>query len=107
MAVIAVASLCAALTLQYVAGRSDFLPKTDGEMIAVQVNTPSSASLDYNRTKVEKAAELARELPETKATNTNVNTSGGRVYIDLGRNSTRKRTSQQIAEEMRGKLKQI
>jgi len=107
MAVIAVASLGAALELQNVAGRTDFLPKTDGEMIAVQVNTPSSASLDYSRLKVEKAAELARQLPETEATNTNVNSAGGRVYIDLGRNSTRKRTSQQIAEEMRAKLKQL
>jgi HAE1 family hydrophobic/amphiphilic exporter-1 len=107
MAVIAVVSLGAALTLQQVAGKTDFLPKTDGEMIAVQVNTPSSASLDYNRMKVEKAAELGRQLPETKATNTNVTSSGGRVYIDLGRNSTRHRTSQEIAEEMRGKLKQL
>ncbi|HXC60661.1 MAG TPA: efflux RND transporter permease subunit, partial [Steroidobacteraceae bacterium] len=107
MAVIAVVTLAGALTLQSAVGKTDFLPKTDGEQIAVQVNTPSSASLDYNRMKVEKAAELGRELPETKSTNTNVNSSGGRVYIDLGRNSTRKRSSQQIAEEMRGKLKQL
>ncbi len=43
--------------------------------------------------KVEKAAELARSLPETQATKSNVNGSGGRVYIDMGRNSERKRTS--------------
>jgi HAE1 family hydrophobic/amphiphilic exporter-1 len=107
MAVIAVASLVGALALQQTVGRTDFLPKTDGEMIAVQVNTPSSASLDYSRLKVERAAELAREIEETQATNTSVNGSGGRVYVDLGRNSERGRSSQQIAEEMRGKLKQL
>jgi len=107
MALIAVASLGIALGLQGKFGRSDFLPKTDGEMIAVQVNGPSSASLDYNRLKVEKAAELAREIPETKATNTNVNASGGRVYVDLGRKSERKRSSQAIAQDMREKLKSL
>jgi hydrophobic/amphiphilic exporter-1 (mainly G- bacteria), HAE1 family len=105
MAIIAVVSLGAALGLQAQYGRSDFLPKTDGEMIAVQVNGPSSASLDYNRLKVERAAELAREIPETRATNTNVNALGGRVYVDLGRKSERKRSSQAIAQDMREKLK--
>ncbi|HMA11706.1 MAG TPA: efflux RND transporter permease subunit, partial [Steroidobacteraceae bacterium] len=100
MALIAVASLVVALSVQYKFGRSDFLPKTDGEMIAVQVRGPSSASLDYNRLKVEKAAELAREIPETKATNTSVNATGGRVYVDLGRKSERRRSSQQVAEEL-------
>jgi HAE1 family hydrophobic/amphiphilic exporter-1 len=107
MALIAVASLAAALTLQATSGKTDFLPKTDGEMIVVQVRGPSSASLDYNRLKVEKAAELARELPETKATNTNVNAQGGRVYVDMGRKSTRNRSSQQAAEELREKLKSL
>jgi hydrophobic/amphiphilic exporter-1 (mainly G- bacteria), HAE1 family len=96
MALIAVASLGVALALQ-----------TDGEMIVVQVRGPSSASLDYNRLKVEKAAELAREISETKATNTNVNAQGGRVYVDLGRKSTRNRSSQQVAEELRDKLKRL
>src|SRR6186713_2856785 len=84
MALIAVLTLAGALALQKYTGRTDFLPKTDGEMIAVQVNTPSSASLEYNRRKVEKAAELARTIRETKATNSNVGGAGGRVYVDLG-----------------------
>ncbi|MFO1503309.1 MAG: efflux RND transporter permease subunit [Steroidobacteraceae bacterium] len=105
MAMIAVASLAIALAVQARFGRTDFLPKTDGEMIAVQVRGPSSASLEYNRLKVEKAAELAREIPETRATNTNVNAQGGRVYVDLGRKSERPRSSAQVAEELRNKLK--
>jgi HAE1 family hydrophobic/amphiphilic exporter-1 len=54
-------------------GGSSFLPQQDVGMIAIDVRTPSSASLDYARLKVEKAAELARTLPETKATNSQVN----------------------------------
>jgi hydrophobic/amphiphilic exporter-1 (mainly G- bacteria), HAE1 family len=107
MAVIAVATLAVALTLQYKLGRTDFLPKTDGDTIAIQVRTPSSASLDYNRLKVEKAAELARKFPETRATNTNVNTSGGRVYVNLGRSNERKRSGFEIAELLRKDLKQL
>ena len=48
----------------------EFLPKSDYGTIAVEVRTPSSASLEYARDKVEKAAELARTIPETKTTNT-------------------------------------
>jgi HAE1 family hydrophobic/amphiphilic exporter-1 len=107
MALIAVASLVGALVLQGTVGRSDFLPRTDGEMIAVQVKTPSSASLEYTRLKVEKAAELAREIKETEATNSNVNAANSRVYVDLGRSTERDRTSAQVAEELRGKLKQL
>ena len=69
MAVIAVADRwSSALALQVTVGGSEFLPKSDYGMIAVEVRTPSSASLEYARCKVEKAAELAREIPETKAT---------------------------------------
>jgi hydrophobic/amphiphilic exporter-1 (mainly G- bacteria), HAE1 family len=107
MGVIAVLSLAAAIALQMGFGRSDFLPKTDGEMIAVQVNTPSSTSLQYARLKVEKAAELARALPEKPITNSNVNTSGGRVYIDVGSSTERDRSSGEIAADMREKLKQL
>jgi hydrophobic/amphiphilic exporter-1 (mainly G- bacteria), HAE1 family len=107
MAAIAVATLVAALALQATLGRTDFLPKTDGEMIAIQVRTPSSASLEYARMKVEKAAELARLLSETKATNSNVNAGGGRVYVNLGRSNTRKRTAEQVAEGLRVDLKQL
>ena len=57
-------------------------------MIAIDVRTPSSASLEYAKLKVEKAAELARTMPETKATNSNVNAGGGRVYVDIGKSTS-------------------
>jgi HAE1 family hydrophobic/amphiphilic exporter-1 len=105
MALIAVATLVLALALQATVGRTDFLPKTDGEMIAVQVRTPSSASLEYARLKVEAAAKLARDIPETEATNSNVNSTGGRVYVDLGESTHRDRTAQQVAVDLRERLK--
>lgn len=107
MAIIAVTTLVAALSLQYFVGSSEFLPKTDGDTIAIQVRTPSSASLEYNKLKVERAAELARAIPETRATNSNVNASGGRVYVDLGRSTERKRSGSEISEALRKSLKQL
>ena len=107
MALIAVASLVLALALQNFFGGSNFLPKTDGGSIAIQVRTPSSASLQYTKLKVEKAAELARALPETKATNSYVNAGGGRVYVDLGRSTTRHRSAEQVARSLRVQLARL
>ncbi len=107
MALIAVVSLVSALALQMTLGRSDFLPRTDGEMIAVQVRTPSSASLEYARLKVERAAEMARGIDETRATNSNVNAGGGRIYVDLGRSTERNRSSAEIADQLRRELKRL
>jgi HAE1 family hydrophobic/amphiphilic exporter-1 len=88
-------------------GGSSFLPRSDAGMIAVDVRTPSSASLEYSRFKVEKAAELARMMPETKATNTNVKPGGGRVYVDIGKSNERKRSAETIANEIRERLKRL
>jgi hydrophobic/amphiphilic exporter-1 (mainly G- bacteria), HAE1 family len=107
MAAIAVFALVFALGLQRTLGGSDFLPRTDDGMLAVEVRTPSSASLEYARLKVEKAAELARKLPETKATNSVVNAGGGRVYVDLGKSDERDRKAYQIAEDLRVDLKRV
>ena len=39
------------------------------------------------RSRSRAAAALARTLPETKATNSNVNPGGGRVYVDIGKSN--------------------
>src|SRR5262249_50952529 len=59
------------------------------------------------RNKVEKAAELARSMPETKSTDARVNATGGRVWVDIGKKSERSRTFQELAVELREKLKQL
>ena len=102
MAVIAAMSFVLALGLHAKFGGSSFLPSADNGTIFVEVRTPSSASLDYARLKVEKAAELARTIKETKATNSNVNATGGRVYVDIGKSTERQRSAAQIAVELRG-----
>jgi hydrophobe/amphiphile efflux-1 (HAE1) family protein len=107
MAAFAVLSLIVALTLQVTVGGSEFLPKSDYGTIAVDVRTPSSASLEYARDKVERAAMLAREIPETKNTDSNVNPGGGRVWIDIGKPKERHRSAEEIAGALRQKLTQL
>jgi len=101
MAVIAFASFVGALVLLIKFVGSGFMPDSDSGNIAIEVRTPSSASLEYNKLKIEKAAELARTLPETVATNTTVQAGGGRIYVDIGKSNLRKRTAAEIATELR------
>ena len=107
MVMIAAASFIAAIGLQYAFGGSSFLPKSDGGTIAIDVRVPSSASLGYAKLKVEAAASLARTMPETVYTNSNVNAGGGRVYVDIGKKNERSRDSDAIAAELRQLLKQL
>jgi HAE1 family hydrophobic/amphiphilic exporter-1 len=107
MAAIAVVTFFAALALQATMGSSTFLPAGDYGTIAVDVRTPSSASLEYSKLKVEKAAELARTIKETVATNSVVNPGGGRVYVDIGKPKTRSRSSFAIAEDLRKLVGQL
>ena len=104
MTAFAVATFVGAIILQATLGGSDFLPKSDTGNIAIDVRTPSSASLEYAKLKVERAAEIARAMPETKATNSSVSASGGRIYVDIGKSGQRQRTASQIATELRAKL---
>jgi len=107
MAGFAVLAMVGALVLQATVGGTDFLPKSDYGTIAVDVRTPSSASLEYARDKVEKAAELARSMPETVATDTRVNAGGGRIYVDVGKSRDRERSSFEIAAALRVLLGQL
>ncbi len=101
MALYAVASLVGALALHYRFGGSSFLPSADAGIIAVDVRTPSSSSLEYARLKVEAVAALARSMPETAATNSYVNPGGGRVYVDIGKSTKRQRSAIEIGNELR------
>ncbi|WP_374603692.1 efflux RND transporter permease subunit [Niveibacterium sp.] len=103
----AAASFVAAIGLQVKFGGSSFLPASDNPVIAVDVRTPASSSLEYARRKLEAAATLARTIPETVATNSQINPDGGRIYLDIGKSSERKRSAQQIASDLRIKLKQL
>jgi HAE1 family hydrophobic/amphiphilic exporter-1 len=107
MLLIAVVSFAAAIGVQVVWGGSTFLPQSDYGTIAIDVRVPSSASLEYAKLKVEKGAEVARQIAETKATNSSVNASGGRVYVDLGKSYERHRKAWDIAVELRERLKQL
>jgi multidrug efflux pump subunit AcrB len=104
MAAIAIASLVGALVLHHFFGGSSFLPKSDQGTLMVEIRVPASSSVEYARRKVEAAAELARSIPEVKDTNSDARNSGGRVYVDIGKRSTRDRTGAEIAVELREKV---
>jgi HAE1 family hydrophobic/amphiphilic exporter-1 len=107
MAAFAVASFVGALVLQATVGGSSFLPLSDAGVIAIEVRTPSSSSLEYTRLKIEAAAALARRLPETVATNSYVNPGGGRIYVDIGKSTKRKRSANQLAGELRTQVARL
>ncbi|HEY5801408.1 MAG TPA: efflux RND transporter permease subunit [Burkholderiaceae bacterium] len=107
MAFIAFISLVGAIFLQATFGGSSFLPKADNGAVMIEIRTPSSSGLNYNKLKVEKAAEMARTVAETVATNSTVTATGGRVFVDIGKSTHRKRSAAQVAAEMRGKMAQL
>jgi HAE1 family hydrophobic/amphiphilic exporter-1 len=107
MIAFAVVSFFAAIFLQVKFGGSSFLPKQDGNTLAVDVRSPASSNLEYSRLKLEAAAVMARTLPETKATNSYVNPTGGRIYIDIGKSTERQRTAQDISSELRQRISQL
>jgi HAE1 family hydrophobic/amphiphilic exporter-1 len=104
MAVIALLTFVAALGLQAKFGGFSFLPTSDFGTIAIDVRSPSSSSLEYSRLKLERAAKIAFTIKETKQTNSYVNVTGGRIYVDIGKKTERKRSSIEIAKELREKL---
>ncbi|MES2015411.1 MAG: efflux RND transporter permease subunit [Pseudomonadota bacterium] len=107
MGMLAFLTLVGAIVLQGTVGGSDFLPKSDSGMLMVTVRTPASSSVEYARLKMEKVAELARTLPETKETNSRIDATGGRVRIDIGKRNTRKRSAKDLAVELRAKVKTL
>ncbi|MFL6659106.1 MAG: efflux RND transporter permease subunit [Massilia sp.] len=107
MGVLAFATFAGAIFLQGTVGGSDFLPKSDSGMLLITVRTPASSSVEYARLKLEKAAELARTIAETKETNSRIDASGGRVRVDIGKKNTRKRSAKEIAVELREKVKSL
>lgn len=107
MGSIALLCMVAALGLQIKWGGTSFLPAADSGNLMIQVRTPASSSIGYARLKMERAAELARTLPETKETNSNITPSGGRIYVDIGKRHERKRSAKEVAVELRAKIQEL
>ena len=101
MFLLAFTSFAVAVALAATKVGSSFLPSSDWGVIAIDVRTPASSSLDYSKLKVEAAAALARTLPETKATDAYVNPGGGRVYVNIGKVWERKRKLPAVATDLR------
>ncbi len=107
MAMIALCTLVGALALQMFKGGSSFLPMSDSGNLMITVRTPSSSSIEYARLKMEKAADLARSIKETKDTNSSIDASGGRIYVDIGKRQDRVRSAKEVAVELREKISHL
>ena len=107
MGAIAFASFVGAIALHANFGGTSFLPASDSGNLMINIRTPSSSSLEYSRVKVEAAAKIAHELKETVATNLNINATGGRVYVDIGKSTERKRSAVELAVELRERIKSL
>ncbi|WP_374673659.1 efflux RND transporter permease subunit [Ideonella sp.] len=107
MFVFTVLSLVAAIGLFGKFGGTSFLPGGDWGTLAIDVRTPPSSSLEYSRVKLEAAAQLARTLPETKATNSYVNPNGGRIYVDIGKSTERQRSGFEVAADLRQRVSRL
>ncbi len=107
MATFAILSLVVAIGLHLKFGGSSFLPSADSGTIVVEIRTPASSSLAYARLKVEAAAGLTRTIPEVKATNSSVNSGGGRIFIDIGRSTERQRSAIQIGTDLRQRVARL
>ena len=107
MTAIALASLAGAVALQVTVGGTAFLPASDSGNLMIEVRTPPSSSVEYARLKMERAAELARGIAETKETNSNISASGGRIYVDIGKRHTRVRSAKEVAAELREKIRAL
>jgi len=100
-------SLVAAIILQGTLGGSDFLPKSDSGTLAVDIRMPPSSSLDYARMKLEAGMAIAKTIPETVATNGFINANNGRIYVDIGKSTQRKRDATEIGNDLRAKVARL
>ncbi|MBV8502271.1 MAG: efflux RND transporter permease subunit [Paucibacter sp.] len=105
MGAIAALSFVGAIALQYQFGGTEFVPKSDFGFIAVDVRTPPSASLEYARKKFAAVEAIARQVPEVKSTDSGINSVGGKIWIGLGKSTERKRNAQEIAADLRERLR--
>ena len=107
MTAIALLSFVGAIVLQAKWGGTAFLPASDSGNLMIEVRTPPSSSVEYAKLKMERAAEVARSLPETKETNSNIAANGGRIYVDIGKRNTRVRGAKEVAAELREKVRTL
>ncbi|MGN6525997.1 MAG: efflux RND transporter permease subunit [Burkholderiaceae bacterium] len=104
---VAFLSFAAALVLQGTLGGSEFLPKSDVGTIMVQVRMPPSSSLEYARLKTEAAVALTRQLPEYKNSSAEINAANATVYVDIHKSTERKRSAQQVADDLRDRVRSL
>ncbi len=107
MGLIALASFGGAIALQIGFGGTSFLPVVDTGKLRIDVRSPATSSLAYSRLKVERATQLARMLPDTKATDSSANAAGGTVFVHIGTRAERRRSAAEVAADLRKLLASV
>ena len=100
-------SFVAAIALQVTQGGTEFLPKSDFGQIAATIRMPPSSSLEYARMKVEAVTALARQLPEFQHSSARISADEGRIYVDIGKSTKRKRSATEIATDLRARVARL
>jgi HAE1 family hydrophobic/amphiphilic exporter-1 len=114
MVAIIIGSFVGAIFLQATIGGSSFVPETDTSELTITVECAPGSTLDYTRDKTEQIAQTARKHPEVLYAYSTVGSSNGSgtvdtgsIYLKLQPKAERKKSQQQLAQEIREEIRQI
>jgi len=108
---LALLSFLGAIGLQAKFGGSGFMPETDNGALIVAIRAPSEASISYTRLKAAQVEAIIKTLPEHRYTQTTVGVQGNitraQVFVRLVPEADRERSANEVANEVRDRIKQL
>ena len=108
---LALLSFVGAIALQAKFGGSGFMPETDNGALIVAIRAPSEASISYTRLKAAQVEAITKTLPEHRYTQTTVGVQGNitraQVFVRLVPEADRQRSANEVANEVRDRIKQL
>jgi HAE1 family hydrophobic/amphiphilic exporter-1 len=93
--------------------KTEFVPKSDESRFMVRVEAPTGSTLSYTDDKMQKLEHLILTMPETKSIFSTLGeaprkeVNKGTLLVALKDRSERKRSQQQIMDELRDKVRDI
>lgn len=91
----------------FVTTSSELAPVEDQGVIFGQANAPSHANVNFTDRYMQKIEQIVKQIPEAESTTVVTHRNSGQFIILLKPRDERKRTAQQIENELTPKLKQI
>jgi len=96
---------------------TEFIPATDTGEIAIQVELPKGSVLSDTSNAATEVEDILKEVPEVQTVFTSIGTTGqgmgaqgseiSRILVKVGGKSERDRSSEEIMEDMRNRLKPV